>query len=174
MCRQVIVLRHEIPNRKTLDKDPGLSSQGAIGARVLCQKLSNEDISLVLCSPLKRARQTAEYFEHRVIIKDELREWEVDQQYLKKILPTSLRALMGAESLEQVKARVSVIKRSLETEDCKTCLLVTHALVSLVLVGVMLETDVAEIPIGLRLRYGHYGRLIFKQDKWHVVKWNIK
>lgn len=174
MSRQVIVLRHEIPNRKTSDKDPGLSPKGIENARVLCQKFLSEDMSLVLCSPLKRAQQTAGCFENRVIIKNELREWEVDQQYLKKILPTSLRALTGAESLEQVKARVSVIKRDLETEDCKTCLLVTHALVSLVLVGVLLETDVAEIPIGLRLKYGHYGRLIYKQDKWHVVEWNIK
>ena len=174
MRRQVIVLRHEIPNRKISDKDPGLSPKGIENARALCQKLSNEDISLVLCSPLKRARQTAGCFENRVIIKDELREWEVDKQYFKKILLTNLQALTGVESLEQVKARVSVIKRALETEDCKTCILVTHALVSLVLVGVLLEIDVVEIPISLRLRYGHYGRLVYKQDKWHVVEWNIK
>ncbi len=174
MRRQVIVLRHEIPNRKTSDKDPGLSPKGIENARALCQKLSNEYISLVLCSPLKRAQQTAGCFENRVIIKDELREWEVKQQSLKRALPNNLKALTGAESLEQVKARVSVIKRALETEYCQTCLLVTHALVSLVLVGILLEIDVVEIPIGLRLKYGHYGRLVYKQDKWHVVEWNIK
>jgi probable phosphoglycerate mutase len=79
----VVCVRHaETPwskaHRHTGRTDIGLTDAGRDAARALAPRLADWGFSRVLCSPLSRARETAELagFGGRLELRDELQEWD--------------------------------------------------------------------------------------------------
>ncbi len=61
---ELIIIRHGQPlhveNKDNTPADPALSETGIMQARKLSRRLKNEKIDTIYCSPMKRARMTAE------------------------------------------------------------------------------------------------------------------
>ena len=60
---EIILVRHAIPVRREVEDgpaDPDLSDSGRQQARLMADYLASEKIDALYCSPMKRARQTAE------------------------------------------------------------------------------------------------------------------
>jgi len=57
---QLILIRHGEPDMSAGHDDPPLSARGRAQAEATAERLALEPIDRVVCSPLKRARQTAE------------------------------------------------------------------------------------------------------------------
>ena len=60
---EIILVRHAIPVRREVEDgpaDPYLSDSGRQQARLMADYLASEKIDALYCSPMKRARQTAE------------------------------------------------------------------------------------------------------------------
>ena len=81
--RAIVVVRHgetewSVAGKHTSRTDLALLEPGRARARELAAELSEWGFSLVLCSPLRRARETCELagYEDRAEICDDLREWD--------------------------------------------------------------------------------------------------
>ena len=80
---QFVIVRHgqtewSKSNRHTGRTDLPLTAAGRRQARALRGALAHRTFSLVLCSPLRRARETCELagFGERAVLCDDLREWD--------------------------------------------------------------------------------------------------
>jgi broad specificity phosphatase PhoE len=81
--QRVLIIRHgqtewSANGKHTSATDLALTEAGRAQAKGLAARLEGESFSLVLCSPLRRARETCELsgFGERATIIDDLREWE--------------------------------------------------------------------------------------------------
>lgn len=82
----IVVVRHgetewSATGRHTSSTDLALTADGRRRAAALAGMLSNRTFSLVLCSPLRRARETCSIagFGDAAVIDDDLREWNYGQ-----------------------------------------------------------------------------------------------
>lgn len=80
---QIVVVRHgetewSVAGRHTSRTDLGLTAEGRRRAEGLVGSLSEWTYALVLCSPLRRARETCEIagFGDRAEVDEDLREWD--------------------------------------------------------------------------------------------------
>ncbi len=81
---QLLLIRHALPHRVENEEgvaaDPELSETGHAQAEALAAFLAGEDIDLLMASPLRRARQTAEHVAartgHEIVIDEELAEFD--------------------------------------------------------------------------------------------------
>jgi probable phosphoglycerate mutase len=80
---EIVVVRHgetewSAAGRHTSQTDLPLTEQGRERARSLGEQLSDRSFALVLCSPLRRARETCELagFGDVAVICDDLHEWD--------------------------------------------------------------------------------------------------
>jgi broad specificity phosphatase PhoE len=80
---EIVIVRHgqtewSESNRHTGRTDLALTETGRRQARALRAVLADRTFSLVLCSPLRRARETCELagFGERAVLCDDLREWD--------------------------------------------------------------------------------------------------
>ncbi len=83
MADQIVIVRHgetewSLSGRHTGGTDLPLTENGRAQAAALASKLSGHTFALVLCSPLRRARETCELagFGDQAEICDGLREWD--------------------------------------------------------------------------------------------------
>jgi probable phosphoglycerate mutase len=80
---EIVVVRHgetewSATGRHTSSTDLPLTESGRERARALASELAGRSFSLVLCSPLRRARETCELagFGDAAVICEDLREWD--------------------------------------------------------------------------------------------------
>lgn len=80
---EVVLVRHgetewSANGRHTSRTDLALTAAGRARAQALAPELAEWDLSLVLCSPLRRARETCQLagFGGQAVVLDELREWD--------------------------------------------------------------------------------------------------
>jgi broad specificity phosphatase PhoE len=80
---EIIIVRHgetewSLAGRHTGRTDLPLTDEGRRRAALLAPELAGRSIQLVLCSPLRRARQTCELagFSDVAVVCDDLREWD--------------------------------------------------------------------------------------------------
>lgn len=102
---ELLLVRHALPESHVLH--PGLSEEGRDQARALGAKLKPWDVDVLLTSPMRRARETAELVAEQLGrgidgTLDDLREWDTDlppQAYLavEEMDPLDRRAVAIAE-----------------------------------------------------------------------------
>lgn len=145
---KIFLIRHgqttgDIEDRYGGDYDDHLSEEGTSQANTLKEKLANEGIEIIYCSPKIRAQETASVLQKALNCKietiDDLRERnqygsltgmlksEVKQKYpqLTELLKDYRNCLPNAESYESLKERVLEALRKL-TSDYGTIAIVTH------------------------------------------------
>lgn len=105
MTTELLLVRHGLPESGVLH--PGLSEVGAEQARRLGDWLKGAEVDVLVTSPMRRARETAEIAAAQMgrtvdAVVDELREWDTDlppraYQALEQMDPADPRATAIAE-----------------------------------------------------------------------------
>ena len=159
MAGRVFIVRHgetewSLSGRHTGETDVPLTAHGREQGAEVADKLSGESFSLVLCSPLLRARETCRLagFEARAEICEDLREWDYgeyegltsDQIWTEHPDWSLWRdGCRGGETPAAIGARVDrVLARLLGVDG--DCLAFAHGHVLRVLTARWLEMEVAE------------------------------
>lgn len=131
---QIVLVRHgetewSLTGQHTSRTDLALTERGRERARELAAELGGRAFSPVLCSPLRRARETCELagFGESAVISDDLREWDYGEyeglttDQIRERDPDWILwrdGCPGGESPEQVGARADrVLDRLRETES---------------------------------------------------------
>jgi broad specificity phosphatase PhoE len=169
MAERVFIVRHGQTDwsqsaRHTSHTDIPLTEEGRRQATALRSRLSREQFSLVLCSPLQRARETAELagFGDRIQLVEELHEWDYGEY--EGLTTPQIRAhhpdwnlwrdgCPGGESPDQVRERVDRVLDRFHAIGGDG-LAFAHAHVLRVLITRWLEMEVAA---GARFKFAAAG-----------------
>jgi broad specificity phosphatase PhoE len=184
--QRVLIIRHgqtewSANGKHTSATDLALTEEGRAQAEGLAAKLSGETFSLVLCSPLRRARETCELagFGQRAEIRDDLREWEYGEY--EGLTTPEIRerdpdwdlwsqGCPGGERPEQVGRRVDrMVARIRETDG--DALVFAHGHVLRVLTARWLRMEPAA-GARFKLAAGSIGTLGYERQTEVIERWN--
>ena len=184
--QRVLIIRHgqtewSANGKHTSATDLALTDEGRAQAEGLAAKVAGETLSLVLCSPLRRARQTCELagFGARAEICDELVEWEYGKYEGLTTPEIRLRdpdwdlwsqGCPGGERPDQVGRRVDhVLARIREIDG--DALVFAHGHVLRVLTARWLQMAPAA-GARFKLAAGSIGTLGYERDTEVIERWN--
>ena len=183
---EIVVVRHgetewSANGRHTSRTDLPLTERGRERARALAHELTGRRFSLVLCSPLRRARETCELagFGDVAELYDDLHEWDYGEyeglttpQIRERDPSWSLwrDGCPGGESPEQVGARADGVLERLRAAD-GDALAFAHGHILRVVTARWLGMEVAA---GARfaLGAGSLGVLGYEHDTQVLSRWN--
>jgi probable phosphoglycerate mutase len=184
--QRVLIIRHgqtewSANGKHTSVTDLALTEEGRAQAEGLAAKLRGETFSLVLCSPLRRARETCELagFGQRAEIRDDLREWEYGEY--EGLTTPEIRqrdpdwdlwsqGCPDGERPDQVARRVDqVLARIRETDG--DVLVFAHGHVLRVLTVRWLQMDPAA-GARFKLVAGSIGTLGYERETEVIERWN--
>lgn len=134
------------------ERDNGLSERGKRQAKVLVRRLSHEKTSVLYCSPMRRAQETAAFLHKRPVIVDALREIdfgkltglsqeEIDSRFpgkLNKLFTTPGYSLPCGESTVALQRRLQPFMRKLLARKSGTAVVVAHNVVNRVIIASLL------------------------------------
>ena len=184
---RIVVVRHgetewSLSGQHTSRTDLPLLEAGVQQAAGMAAKLADETFSLVLCSPLLRARETCRLagFADVAVICDDLHEWDYGEY--EGLTTPQIResnpewnlwrdGCPGGESPAQIGARVDgVLRRFAETDGCG--LAFAHGHVLRVLTARWLEMDVAA-GARFKLDAGSIGLLAHERETAVIERWSV-
>jgi broad specificity phosphatase PhoE len=184
--QRVLIIRHgqtewSANGRHTSTTDLALTEDGRAQAEGLAAKLAAETFSLVLCSPLRRARETCELagFGRRAEICDELREWEYGQYEGLTTSQIRLRdpdwdlwsqGCPGGEGPAEVGQRVDQVLARIQQSD-GDALVFAHGHVLRVLTARWLQMATAA-GARFKLAAGSIGVLGYERETEVIDRWN--
>jgi probable phosphoglycerate mutase len=182
----VLIIRHgqtewSANGKHTSVTDLALTEEGRAQAEGLAAKLRGETFSLVLCSPLRRARETCELagFGQRAEIRDDLREWEYGEY--EGLTTPEIRqrdpdwdlwsqGCPGGERPDHVSHRVDqVLARIVDTDG--DALVFAHGHVLRVLTARWLQMEPAA-GARFKLAAGSIGTLGYERETEVIERWN--
>jgi probable phosphoglycerate mutase len=186
-AERIVVVRHgetewSASGRHTSRTDLELTANGRSRATALRGALSEWSFALVLCSPLRRARETCSIagFEQAAVIEDDLREWDYGDY--EGLTTPQIRArnpewslwrdgCPGGERPSQVAERADRVLTRLSAADGDV-LAFAHGHILRVLTARWLEMDAAA---GARfaLSAGALGVLGHERETRVVERWNL-
>jgi broad specificity phosphatase PhoE len=183
---EIVVVRHgetewSANGRHTSRTDLPLTESGRKRARQLASALSGQQYALVLCSPLRRTRETCELagYGDVAVIDDDLHEWDYGDY--EGLTTPQIRerdpdwvlwrdGCPGGESPARVGERADrVLTTASEVEG--DCLLFAHGHISRVIAARWIEQPVA-FGARLALSTGAVSRLGFERETHVVAEWN--
>lgn len=182
----VVLVRHgetewSLSGRHTGRTDLPLTEQGRERARELAPHLSGHRFALVLCSPLRRARETAELagFGGRLSIEEDLHEWDYGEY--EGLTTEQIRGSRpdwnlwrdgcpGGESPQQVAARADRVLSVLRAGD-GDCIVFAHGHILRVIAARWIEQPPG-FGARLALSTGTLSRLGFERETPVVAQWN--
>jgi broad specificity phosphatase PhoE len=183
---QIVVVRHgetewSASGKHTSSTDLPLTDEGRRLAGALKPRLQRYSFSCVLCSPLRRARETCELagYGDRAQFTDDLREWSYGEY--EGLTTPEIRqhnpdwnlwreGCPGGESPAEVSARADrVLSRLQEVEG--SALVFAHGHILRVLTARWLEMEPAE-GARFRLEAGALGELGFERETRVLTGWN--
>ena len=184
--QRVLIIRHgqtewSANGKHTSATDLALTEEGRAQAEGLAAKLRGETFSLVLCSPLRRARETCELagFGQRAEIRDDLREWEYGEY--EGLTTPEIRqrdpdwdlwsqGCPGGERPDHVSHRVDqVLARIVDTDG--DALVFAHGHVLRVLTARWLQMEPAA-GARFKLAAGSIGTLGYERETEVIERWN--
>jgi probable phosphoglycerate mutase len=184
--QRVLIIRHgqtewSANGKHTSATDLALTDEGRAQAEGLAARLEGETFSLVLCSPLRRARQTCELagFGQRAEIRDDLREWEYGEY--EGLTTPEIRqrdpdwdlwsqGCPGGERPDHVSHRVDqVLARIVDTDG--DALVFAHGHVLRVLTARWLQMEPAA-GARFKLAAGSIGTLGYERETEVIERWN--
>ncbi len=188
MAERVVIVRHgatewSVSRRHTGRTDLPLLSEGRTQAAALADRLGAERdrVSLVLCSPLRRARETCELagFADRAELCQDLCEWDYGDY--EGLTTVQIRARdpgwnlwtdgsPGGERPEDVVARARRVLARFAAAD-GTCLAFAHGHVLRALTALWLEMDITA-GARFRLEAGAIGVLGHERETTVLERWN--
>lgn len=186
MPQQIVLVRHgetewSRTGRHTSHTDLALTEAGRESAAELAQVLSGFDFALVLCSPLRRARETCALagYDSVAVVEERLREWEYGEY--EGITTPQIRerrpgwvlwrdGCPGGEDAAAVGGRVdAVLERARRAEG--DVLLFAHGHVLRVLTARWLGFG-PEAGARFRLDAGAVSRLGYERETEVLLGWN--
>jgi probable phosphoglycerate mutase len=187
LSQRLVVVRHgqtewSASSRHTSHTDLPLTPEGRQRAQALAAALSQRSFALVLCSPLRRARETCSLagFDERAVIDDDLREWDYGEY--EGLTTPQIRArnsdwslwrdgCPGGESPPEVGKRVDrVLRRALKIDG--DVLAFAHGHILRVLAARWVSADVAA-GSRLALDAGALSVLGYERDTRVIERWNV-
>jgi broad specificity phosphatase PhoE len=184
--QRVLIIRHgqtewSANGKHTSATDLALTEEGRAQARGLAAKIEDETFAVVLCSPLRRARETCELagFGQRAEIDDDLREWEYGEY--EGLTTPEIRqrdpdwdlwsqGCPGGERPDQVGRRVDrMLARIRQTDG--DALVFAHGHVLRVLTARWLQMEPAA-GARFKLAAGSIGILGYERDTEALDRWN--
>ncbi len=187
MRQELWLIRHgetewSVAKRHTGRTDIPLTSTGERQAEELRQTLAGRQFSLVLCSPLQRARETCRLagYGGRAIVSDDLIEWDYgiyegkttqDMRSEQPEWSIWTASIDKGESIEQIGRRAQrVIQRALETEGDAILFAHAHILRILAACWLGLPPDAGRLFV---LRTASISVLGFEHERRVITAWNI-
>ncbi len=186
MADQIVVIRHgetewSEAGKHTSNTDLPLTESGRRLAAGLADGLAEESYALVLCSPLRRARETCELagFGEQAEDEDALREWEYGEY--EGLTTPEIRVRRPdwnlwsdgcpeGESPASVGARADAVLSRLESAE-GTALVFAHGHILRVLTARWLKMEVAE-GARFKLDAGLAGVLGYERETEVLLRWN--
>ena len=184
--QRVLIIRHgqtewSANGKHTSATDLALTDEGRAQAEGLAARLEGETVSQVLCSPLRRARETCELagFGQRAEIRDDLREWEYGEY--EGLTTPEIRqrdpdwdlwsqGCPGGERPDHVSHRVDqVLARIVDTDG--DALVFAHGHVLRVLTARWLQMEPAA-GARFKLAAGSIGTLGYERETEVIERWN--
>jgi broad specificity phosphatase PhoE len=186
VAREIIVVRHgqtewSKSGQHTSRTDLPLTDDGRRQAAQLGERLAGRDLPAVLCSPLRRARETCELagFGKRASIHDELREWDYGD-YEGLTTPQIWEqdpdwnlwrdGCPGGETPEQVAGRADSVLAQLQVVD-GDALIFAHGHILRVLTARWLQMP-SSAGARFALAAGGLGTLAFERKTQVLAGWN--
>ena len=186
MAREIVVVRHgetewSRAGKHTSHTDLGLTEAGRSRAEAVGPLLAERVFSLVLCSPLRRARETCELagFADAAVLDDDLREWDYGSYEGLTTPEIRLRSpawllwrdgCPDGESPAQVRERVDRVLARLRRAD-GDAIAFAHGHILRVLTARWLGMEVA-VGARLALEAGGIGVLGFERETEVLRGWN--
>ncbi len=186
MADQIVVVRHgetewSASGRHTSSTDLPLTEEGRRLAQALAPRLQTHSFSCVLCSPLRRARETCELagYGGRAQFTDDLREWAYGEY--EGLTTPEIRqhnpgwnlwrdGCPGGETPDQVGARADRVL-SLVRDIEGSALVFAHGHILRVLAARWLEMK-PSAGARFRLEAGALGELGFERETQVLTGWN--
>jgi broad specificity phosphatase PhoE len=186
LSQEIVIVRHgetewSAAGKHTSSTDLSLIAEGRKRATQLRDELAGREFALVLCSPLRRARETCELagLADRAVITEDLREWNYGE-YEGRTTP-EIRTerpdwwlwrdgCPGGESPPEVSARADRVLETLKAAD-GDAIAFAHGHILRVLAARWIEMDVTA-GARLKLAAGGIGVLGYERDTTVIAAWN--